>query len=406
MAQRGDVILFCVARILYIWELGGGLGHLATALPLANAYRARHHEVAFVVKDIAAAGAVIPAGSFQVYQTPVWHRVSNSGATRPISYAEILLGLGFGDSRKLAAMVRAWIGMFELLTPDLVMLDYSPTAMLAASVAGVRHCTIGPGFFLPPRATPVPGFVRTTNQERLCRSEELLLKSINVVRTQCGAPPLANFAEFFDADLDFLTTWPELDHYPQRKNARYWGPVLLRLGGKSPDWREGSASRVFVYLYGNFPKLETILQAIEMSGVDALIYCPGASETLLQRFRSARLNFSKELYAVDQVLAEAGVLICHGNFGTVWEGMLAGKPLLCLPVHMEHFIATQTLVRLGVAIQPPSEASAEWISGAILRLLTEHEYRSVAGGIALKYRRHNPRIHLEQLVDASTDSLQ
>ena len=71
-----------VARILYIWEFGGGLGHLTTALPLANAYRARHHEVAFAGKDIAAAGTVIPAGTYPVYQAPVWHPAPDATCRR------------------------------------------------------------------------------------------------------------------------------------------------------------------------------------------------------------------------------------------------------------------------------------------------------------------------------------
>ena len=49
----------------------------------------------------------------------------------------------------------------------------------------------------------------------------------------------------------------------------------MRVGGKPPNWRDGSANRVFVYLYGNYPQLDTVLQALESSGIDALIYCPG-----------------------------------------------------------------------------------------------------------------------------------
>lgn len=391
-----------MARILYIWEFGGGLGHLAMALPLANAYRAGGHEVAFAVKNIAAAGFVIPADSYPVYQAPVWQPVLNAGAERPISYAEILLNQGFGNSAKLASMVRAWIRLFQLLKPDLLVLDFSPTAMLAAHIAGIRHCTIGLGFFLPPRLTPVPAFISSANQERLRHSEELLLRSLNEVRMQLGAAPLTCFADFFDTELDLLTTWPELEHYPQRRNARYWGPILMRVGGKQPDWREGAVARVFVYLYGHFPQLETVLQAIESSGVDALIYSPGISEKLLERFSNERMKFSKELYAFDCVLIDADALICHGNFGTAWEGMLAGKPMLCLPVHMEQYIATTQLVRLGVAIQPGSDVSAELLTQAIHALLHQPGYRQVAERIADKYRNHDAKTQLTKLVDAST----
>jgi UDP:flavonoid glycosyltransferase YjiC (YdhE family) len=372
-----------------------------TALPLANAYRARGHEVAFAVRDVPAASAVIPAESYSVFQAPVWYPVPNA-STRPISYAEILLNHGFGDSRKLASMVRAWIRLFELFRPDLVALDFSPTAMLASRIAGVRHFTVGMGFFLPPRLTPVPAFIEGADHERLCRSEATLLDSINLARTHLGASRLASFADFFDTDLDLLTTWPELEHYPQRTGARYWGPILSRLPGKSPDWRVGSAPRAFVYLYGNYPKLDVVLQAIESSGVDALVYCPGAPKSTIDRFGNAQIKSSKEIYDVDRVLVDAAVLICHGNFGTVWEGLLHGKPMLCLPVHMEQSIATQRLLEIGVAIQSGSEMTVESIKDALLRLLIHPEYSAAAQRVASKYQHHNASAHLDGLVDAST----
>lgn len=372
-----------------------------TALPLANAYRSRGHEVAFAVRDVAAASAVIPAEIYPVFQAPVWYPVTNASA-RPISYAEILLNHGFGDPRKLASMVRAWIRLFELFRPDLVALDFSPTAMLASHIAGVRHFTIGMGFFLPPRLTPVPAFVDGADHERLCRSEATLLDSINLARRHLGASRLACFADFFDTDLDLLTTWPEIEHYPQRTGVRYWGPILMRLPGKAPDWRMGTAPRIFVYLYGSYPKLDVVLEGIESSGVDALIYCPGATELVTNRFGTGRIKFSKEIYAFDRVLVDANVLICHGNFGTVWEGLLHGKPMLCLPVHMEQSIATRKLVELGVAIQPGSEMTVKSIKEELLRLVTQPEYRAAAQRVALKYQHHNALAQLDALVDAST----
>jgi UDP:flavonoid glycosyltransferase YjiC (YdhE family) len=394
-----------LANILYIWEFGGGLGHLVPAVSLANAYRARGHDVGFVVRDIAAAGVVIPADAFPVYQAPVWQPAASAVVQRPISYAEILLNHGLGDSTRLASMTRAWIRLLQLLKPDLLVLDFSPTAMLAAQIAGIRHCSFGAGFFLPPHLSPVPAFRPSANHEQLCRSEGLVLAAINQVRDQLGAAPLACFADFFASVPELLATWPELDHYPQRRGARYWGPVLLRVGGKTPDWRADATKRVFVYLFGHDARLEAVLHAVAASGADALIYCPGIPSQLLQRFSSERMKFSTTLYAVDRVLAQADALICHGNFGTVCEGLLAGTPMLCLPVHMEHHISATQLVDLGVAIVPPSDASVANLTAAIHDLLHQPRYREAAGRIALKYKDHDVAAQLAQLVEASTAGL-
>jgi len=388
-----------LARIAYIWEFGGGLGHLTTALPLANAYRDRGHEVSFIVSDVASAAVVIPP-DYPVFQAPVWHPAKESVVTRPISYAEILLGKGFGIESKLIAMVRSWIHLLQAMAPDLLVLDFSPTAMLAAQILGLRHCTIGHGFFLPPKEVPVPGFIPSADAERLRRSEQALLRSINAARTTLGAGTLNCFADFFQADLDLLTTWPELEHYPTRQSARYWGPVLMRVGGKPPVWKQTGLGRLFVYLYGHYPKLEEVLQAIDASGVEALIYAPGISDALLKRYANERMTISKEMYDMGQVLAEADALICHGSFGTVWEGLLAGVPMLCLPVHMEQFLATSSLTSLGAAIQLGADAAKETMVAAIRDLLQQPDFSRSAESIAKKYGNYDPAAQINELVDA------
>ena len=97
-------------------------------------------------------------------------------------------------------------------------------------------------------------------------------------------------------------------------------------------------------------------------------------------------------------------MICHGNFGTVWEGMLTGKPLLCLPVHMEQYIATLQLVRLGVAIQPEVGASAGTLRSAIL-IVRATKLPGCRRAHRLEIRHHDAKAQLEQLVDASAVGL-
>ncbi len=392
-----------MARIFYIWEFGGGLGHLTTALPLANAYRARGHEVAFAVKDIAAASTVIRADTYAIYQAPVWQLMGNTTLPRPISYAEILLNHGYGNPQHLTSMVRAWIGLFKLVAPDLLVLDFSPTAMLAAHILGLHHCTIGHGFFLPPRMTPVPAFVPDADPDRLARSEEALLRSINRARAMFGKTPLACFGDFFDTDLDLLTTWPEIEHYPQRKAGQYRGPILMRLPREAPKWRDGSEHRVCVYLYGSYPKIEIVLRAIDASRVDAALFIPGVPENLLRQFRNDRMRFFSAPFALEELLVDANALISHGNFGTVWEGLLSGKPMLCLPVHMEQWIVTQRLTDLGAGIRSGQDLTVDAINAHLEYLVTQQDFGAAAGRIARKYRNHNVAGHLEHLVNASCD---
>jgi UDP:flavonoid glycosyltransferase YjiC (YdhE family) len=396
------------AKILYVWEFGGGLGHLTTALPLAQEYRRLGHEVSFAVKDLAAARVVLPAADYRIYQAPLCAPKPMPAGYQPVSYAEILLSQGLGDPHKLGALVRAWLDFFELARPDLLVLDFSPIAMLAASMAGIRRCTIGHGFFLPPRLNPVPPFVEGADPARVARSEALLLSAINCVRQKFRRAPLACLAEFFDADLDLLTTWPEIEHYPQRRDATYWGPVLMRGGmGKLPDWPSASGPKLFVYLRGENGALPNVLRAIQDIGAVALVYAPGARLESLERLRDDRIVLSATPYETSNAIATADAVVCNGGFGTVCEALLAGKPMLCLPLHREQQIVAGQLKRLGVAetveeLMPvPQEALGEILN----RLTKRGAHRSSAEMFSAKLLNGEDAVRIADIANASLCTL-
>ena len=49
-----------------------------------------------------------------------------------VTYADLLLNIGFGDVNCLRAHLQAWRNLFGLVQPDLIVCDHSPMALLAA----------------------------------------------------------------------------------------------------------------------------------------------------------------------------------------------------------------------------------------------------------------------------------
>jgi hypothetical protein len=80
------------------------------------------------------------------------------GAATPFSFADILLGSGYGDARTLTSLLEGWIRIFERWRPDLVVADSAPTALIAARILRIRRATYANGFALPPRVSPLPAF--------------------------------------------------------------------------------------------------------------------------------------------------------------------------------------------------------------------------------------------------------
>src|SRR5256885_10808551 len=83
-----------MSRILCVWELGTGYGHLGRLLPVALQLRERGHEVVFALRDLTHAEAFLGRRGFRLLQSPTWMGERRGGESS-LTYAEIPANLGF-----------------------------------------------------------------------------------------------------------------------------------------------------------------------------------------------------------------------------------------------------------------------------------------------------------------------
>lgn len=349
-----------MARILFAWELGGDYGHLARLLPVALALRARGHEVVFVVRDLLGAEAILAPHQVRSFQAPLWiGQVTHLPS--PISYPEMLMRFGFLNARALTGICRAWRNLVDLLHPDLLVLDHAPTALLATRGLGLPRVNFGDGFCIPPAARPVPHF-RWWQRENLVRlqdSEHHAVASANQVLQALEAPPLIGMADLQQCDDTLFCTFPELDHYAERTAHSYLGPIFALGQGAVLPWPgDGDAPRVFAYLKPGYPALEAALAALQGCGASVLLHVPGVARKTIAQFTSATMVFSTEPLRMTDMAAQCDLALCHGGGGTTAAMLLAGKPLLLLPMQMEQTMTGQRVAALGAGVSVAPEASA------------------------------------------------
>jgi UDP:flavonoid glycosyltransferase YjiC (YdhE family) len=389
-----------VSRVLFTWELGGGYGHLAHILPLANALRARGHECTLALRDLSRVGNVAGTGNFRLLQAPVWLPTA-VGMPPPASYAEILLRFGYLDPRWLRALAAAWRSLYALASPDLLVFNHSPTAMLAASGLGIPTATLETGFSGPPRTKPLPAmrWWAPDSIARLRDSEQRVLRTVNSIRAECGGEPCAGVADLLAADEQFLCTFRELDHYPQREpGARYVGPVFTLETGIEPPWPTGGGPRVFAYVNAGFRDLEPLLKALAGLRGAALVHAPGIAPVVVARHRGPHLEIVAEPVHVGAVRATCDAAVCHGP-GTAAAILLAGKPLLLLPTQLEQYMAARRIADLGAGIAiGPEVASADY-AGSLRRLLTEPAIRQAAEGVAAAHAGFDQPVQVGSMAD-------
>ncbi|CBJ34629.1 glycosyltransferase [Ralstonia solanacearum] len=388
-----------MSRILFAWELGANLGHLARDLPVAQRLREQGHDVAFAVKDVRVAEQILSPAGFPFVQAPILTAGRLSRHT-PASYSEILIGAGYGDIAGVSARVNAWASLFALHGTRTLVVNHAPTALLAARATGLAAVLTCIGFELPPMVSPLPS-IRAWEDiapERLHRADAVVLNTLNTILTRHGRSALKRVADLFSGVAAALTTFPELDHYGARKDAVYVGPLSSINHTAAFPWPDASGKRVFAYLRPSVPGFEPLLSAL--ADIDAWTICviPGISRDTMQRFASPRLNILTRPVTLGTTLTEADLAVVYGT-GTMTDALMAGIPQLMTPQVVEQMLAAQRIEAIGAGILWKAPRSRETASALLKAALCSTSLRQNAERFAARYRNHSPERALSTITD-------
>jgi hypothetical protein len=419
-AKQQAAICGCakMATIILAWELGTGLGHLVNLLPFVHGIRKRGCRIVCAVQELAKAEEFLGAEGISYLQAPIPTPVSANAIDPQRTFAHILHNHGFGDHGTLRAAANAWRNLFELIAPDLIVFDHSPTALLAARGLPAKRALIGTGFFCPLDEYPLADlrpWLPDAN-DRLCQDEDRVLDNANYVLSAWGQPPLGHLSRLFhDVDEQFLVTLPELDHYQDRRGslslgpsgnsdvgAKYWG-VWPNIGGRLPLWPEGPGKRVFAYLKP-FPALPRLLQQLCDLRCRTIVHGNGADANLRSRFASATMRFENDPLDLAEVGTTCDLAILNGNHGTTVSMLLAGKPTLQVPLFLEQGLFSQAVARLGAAVVATPDRPLEVVAG-LMELLGSPKHAEAARRFAARYTDYDPQRQIAAIVDRMEELL-
>jgi len=388
-----------MSRILCVWELGGYLGHLTRFLPLALRLQAQGHEISFVLRDLSSTEAIFGKHSFRTYQAPVWLLQAHGLPAPPENYAEILMQFGYLDKNGLLGVVKAWRNMFDLIRPDMVLFDYAPTALIAARDLTVPRAIIGNGFFTPPDVSPTPKlrpWAKVTDK-RLMTSDQNVINVINQVLDALELTPISRLCEIFHVEENFITTVQELDFYPNRLPATYWGPIGGDDRGIKPDWANNSGKKIFAYLKPEYDGVENILKAMQEEGGNCIVFSPNLPDSIIEKFQSPTFQFSRQPFLMSKVIQECNVVLSHSG-DTLTTVLLGGKPQLLFPMQIEQYRIALNACKLGAALICDTGCTAEAIALKLSEILNSTSYLQQSQRFANKYQNLQAQTPLDSIV--------
>lgn len=392
-----------MSRIVFAWELGANYGYISQFLPFARELKARGHEVVMVVRELHHAGRMLADSNIPVMQAPLWLPIVQGLPEPPLNYAEVLLRFGYHEASSLSGVVSAWRAMLMLFRADVLIASHAPTALLSARSMGLPAAPLGTGFSIPPRLNPTPNLRYWSNvpYERLTGSDEMVLKTMNAVLAACSVAPMQAVSELFAVEESFLCTLPELDHYPQRGGATYWGAVYDTEMGQEVSWPEPGGNKqgkcVLVYMEPHHRDFISLLEIIAQQGHLALVCAPGIADNLRQKHNSENIRIFNQPIKFAGLLADCDLTICHGGHGTTAGMLQAGIPLLMFPNHLEQYLLATRVKGLGAGESVDLESPPPDLSALLRQVLETADYRNNAQQYAAKYQHYTREQQLAQI---------
>lgn len=387
-----------MAHIVYVWELGGNLGHLTSFSRLARVLKSRGHRVSLAVRQIEGVAQFFSHDEVRVYQAPLALSLSPRDFV-PRTWAEILYRSGFANADSLSDLLRAWRSLWDAIEPDLLIFNFAAVSTLAARALRVPTAHLGVGYSLPPKSAPLPAIQpRATLSEAARRALEApVVEVAQAALRRLGLPPIVEAHEICATGLELLCSFRELDHYPGRSGGRYHGALFELDAELAPEWPAGDEPKLFVYAQPNGPYFEALLSGLRSSGLRTLMACPAASAAFVERYSSRTLRIEPRAVSIRQAREQAALMVCPGGQGTMAAFLLAGVPVLAAPNHQEQAVqaGVAQLSGVGVATLPPEGDIARLLNAA----MRDDALRGQARAFAARYLDFSTELQAQVLCD-------
>ncbi len=395
-----------MAKILFTWEIGEGSGHIAPYLRVINALEKHGHEIYFAVKNLSKSYNLFKGTKVRYIQAPSMLS-PDAELVDPIdSYAKILNNSGYSSIPQLAGMIGAWRHLFMLIQPDLIIADYSPTAVLASRESGIPRLQIATGFYIMPKQGRIPNLFELQgiahDNTLILGFQNKILSNINTALELNDMQKIALFNDSQDCQRTLFRTFPEFDHYPTREPVEYIG-LLNASRGTEPHWPVANGPKVFAYLKP-FPTLPQLLMQLKQRQCATLIYPDSISAKLIRDFESDTLKFIDDPLDIRAVGDSADFAIHNGNHGTACEVLLAGLPALVLPIQAEQAIMGQRLSQMKTGVSTVDKTVDE-LHAALNTLCDTTELQENARAFAKKYKDFDRSAPVARIVEVVEEML-
>lgn len=395
-------------RVLFGWEFGAGLGHVTRFRPIAERLSAEGWEIVCALQEVERGDALIDRGTGQrlaglrVIQAPRWN-ISSDPKLRQVpthSFADVLRLIGYGNADALRHRISAWRDLIDIVRPDVVIGDFSPTLHLAAR-GRVPRIGVGNGYTTPPAGRPMPPIRpwQDALEDFSIANERVLLESANTALKTLGDPPIDYLADSLHGDESFVFTLPLVDPYAAYRSEPTLAPFNMPRDIKPLPLDQRTPRGVFLYLPRGHKLTANAMRAVAGAKVAGQAYISDLPEDVAAKQSRPGFHVHTRPQDFATVLPSVRLVVHHGGLSTAVAALLAGTPQFILPWNLEHAVTARKLEDTGgTVVLAPNREDETSMRNAIRHLAGDDALAvralAAAGSVSLG----KPTAGIEQLL--------
>lgn len=344
-------------KLLFTWEYGADLGHVSNFLPIAKHIAVQGWNVEFVipsrVRGYERAKQLVEQNSFPCFDAP-GSAVGEEVRTAINGHAQMLETLiGLRSTQEVSFFIRAWTQLLEQHRPDIVVGDYSVLSLIAARDLGIPTVSLDQGWFVPELNDDAPSvnfnqlfqslrrsdrrFYDESQASEIAQSEQRVLTRVNRALGNGKLDVIDTFNDVYRSDLILRTNFAELSPIPHRDSSVFVGQLAPQSKAPVVEWPNSSIERakVFVYLKAGSPVLEHIIEVLKESDYSVVCFISGVSSAYATAQSTDSFRMLSSAVNVPYLLEAANLVISNAGAGLTAQALLAGVPLVTVPLWTE-----------------------------------------------------------------------
>jgi len=404
-----------MAKVLFTWEFGGGLGHLRRFLPIAEELYHAGHQI-----TIAAPSTGLVKDEFtRLREQGLKYQLIQGLTLRPPSnpdirkipthsFADVLRLFGYYNSPRLIRYIGKWRELCERVDPDLIVSDFSPSVALAVRDR-VKRIVVGNGYTIPPGGNLLPPIRPWTKtlQPYSRANEGEALTAINRVAQKYKDPAIDYFGDIFSGHHTFVCSIKEFDPYGDHRPTENLFPFNIDIPDAGGPIKDRTGADIVVYLPGRHTQMQEILTAISNGGRSCEAYISNRKEQTAD-WAGKNITLHDRPLDLKAKLPTAKLVIHHAGLGTALAGALAGTPQYLFSQNLEHFITAHGLITFGCGerLTRVQDAVVDDIEQMIETLIGDEKYTNAAAETATILGQRAKEDSLGKIVAATLAALQ